>query len=85
MGDNQLARDLIVALRGGVPSKCDFCGSEVPESLLEPEEAGEWVCHTCMLRWEMKDRVAAEARIRELESRLRDYEQRYGELGREGA
>lgn len=43
-------RDLIIAMRGGVPDKCDFCGETSDE--LEPEEGWEWVCHKCLKRWE---------------------------------
>lgn len=46
------ARELIEAIRGGVPSKCDFCGSETEPHDLHPEEAGEWACITCIRRWE---------------------------------
>lgn len=47
---SQEVRDLLIGLRGA-PHKCDFCGQEKPESELEPEEGGDWVCHDCMLRW----------------------------------
>lgn len=45
------ARDLIVALRGGVPEQCDFCGSKPLPELLHPEEAGMWACEDCLRRW----------------------------------
>ena len=48
------ARELLIALRGGVPLKCDFCGKETEPDKLEPEEAGAWVCWECYDRWEKK-------------------------------
>ncbi len=41
-------RELIVALRGGVPPRCDFCREEFPEEELHPEEAGQWICVGCI-------------------------------------
>lgn len=49
--DEPTARELIEAIRGGVPAKCDFCGKETEPEMLEPEEAGAWVCHECLRRW----------------------------------
>jgi hypothetical protein len=41
------ARELLLALRGNPPSKCDWCGKECPPDELHPEEAGQWVCLKC--------------------------------------
>ncbi len=48
-------RELIIALRGGVPSKCDFCGKVTESSKLHPEEAGAWVCIECLDKWDKLD------------------------------
>lgn len=48
-------RDMIIALRGGVPKVCDFCGRERPENELHPEEAGQWACIYCIDRWTEED------------------------------
>lgn len=54
--------DLIVALRGGVPERCDFCGQPYDAKRHpEPEEAGEWACTECVKRWHddhLRDRAA---------------------------
>ena len=52
---NKAAFEFIVALRGGLPDKCDFCdqpyiGSRYPVT----EEAGEWTCNECLARWRAK-------------------------------
>lgn len=47
-------REIIIALRGGVPKCCDFCGKETQSEQLHPEEGGDWVCEACMKRWEEK-------------------------------
>lgn len=52
-------RDLIEGLRGGVPEACDFCRQPRASDELEPEEAGEWVCHECLRRWEEAEALAA--------------------------
>jgi len=45
--------DLLVALRGGLPERCDFCGKPYNEDRNpEPEEAGEWACSECVARWD---------------------------------
>ena len=50
--DNQAAFDLIVALRGGLPKACNFCGQPFTEARYPvPEEAGERACSECMTRW----------------------------------
>lgn len=51
------ARELIIALRGGVPPKCDFCNKEIPPEHLHPEEAGDWACIDCITRWEKQERA----------------------------
>jgi hypothetical protein len=45
------ARELIEALRGKPPTKCDYCHKETLPEHLEPEEGGEWACHECLRRW----------------------------------
>ena len=40
----------VIGWRGGIPSKCDFCGKETPEQDLHPEEAGMWICIGCIER-----------------------------------
>jgi hypothetical protein len=50
--------DLIAALRGGYPEKCDFCEQAyTPERHPVPEEAGLWACSVCWDRWEEMDRA----------------------------
>lgn len=58
-------RQFIEDFRGGVPSKCDFCQHETPPEKLEPEEAGEWVCHACLDRWRAKETDADKEAERE--------------------
>jgi ribosomal protein L37AE/L43A len=49
---NQAAFDLIVALRGGLPADCDFCGQPFTQARYPvPEEAGAWACRECLDRW----------------------------------
>jgi len=48
------SNELIVALRGGIPVKCDFCGQPMKPSDAIPEEAGDWACRTCWDRWEAR-------------------------------
>ena len=45
----------IAMLRGGMPDKCDFCSRDVSPDELEPEEAGDWACHHCLLKWARED------------------------------
>jgi hypothetical protein len=49
-GNDLTVRDVIIALRGGIPEKCDFCGKQTPPEQMHPEEAGEWACETCLKR-----------------------------------
>jgi hypothetical protein len=49
---NQAAFEMIVALRGGLPAVCDFCGQMFTEARYPvTEEAGEWACAECWARW----------------------------------
>lgn len=64
------ARELIEALRGGVPVKCDFCGKEVPDFCMEPEEGDMWACIWCLYRWEATENQDKFKRISELEAEL---------------
>lgn len=51
--------DMIAALRGGVPDRCDFCGEAYTEDRRPtPDEGGEWACTDCWKKWD------AEAAIR---------------------
>lgn len=50
------ARSLLIGLRGPLPARCDFCDAETAPEDLEPEEAGAWVCITCLKRWEEQER-----------------------------
>lgn len=45
----------IAALRGGFPEKCSFCDKVTPPEQLEPEEAGDWACWHCQLKWAKED------------------------------
>jgi hypothetical protein len=45
----------IAMFRGGIPDKCDFCNQPATADELEPEEAGDWACHACLLRWAKED------------------------------
>jgi hypothetical protein len=52
---NRAAFDLLVALRGGLPENCDFCGQSYTDNRWPiPEEAGEWACNECQARWKTK-------------------------------
>jgi len=53
--DDLNPRDLIINLRGGVPSCCDFCGKLRPENEMHPEEGDMWACIHCIRRWEEND------------------------------
>ncbi len=47
---------MIVALRGGIPERCDFCEQPyTDERFPVPEEAGDWACTECWDRWEKQD------------------------------
>lgn len=78
--DDMNPREMIEAIRGGVPSKCDFCGREVSSEMLEPEEGGEWVCWPCQFRWEITDNKKLRERITLLEAKIADYERRLGKI-----
>lgn len=40
--------ELIVAMRGGVPDRCDYCGTEYSNEVHAiPDEAGTWSCTKC--------------------------------------
>lgn len=48
--------ELIAALRGGVPERCDFCDRlYTAERYPVPEEAGLWACIECWNHWEALD------------------------------
>lgn len=55
-------KDAIAALRGGIPARCDFCGTEAEEDDMEPEEGGQWACSTCWRRFRAWDRAVVEDR-----------------------
>lgn len=49
--------EMIVAMRGGIPDNCDFCGQPFNQQRAPiPEEAGEWTCSECWERWEQEER-----------------------------
>lgn len=48
-------RDALIAIRGGLPPKCDFCSKKVDPDTLHPEEGGLWVCEDCLQRWEREE------------------------------
>jgi hypothetical protein len=48
-------KELIAAIRGGFPQRCDFCHVSTPPERLHPEEGGDWVCEDCITRWELED------------------------------
>ena len=62
----------IALLRGGFPEKCDFCGERVAPEQLEPEEAGDWVCWDCLLKWAKEDDKISEVAF--WERRIKEYE-----------
>jgi hypothetical protein len=47
----RITKEDIADLRGETPVLCDFCGQRRRFEELEPEEAGEWVCHSCLRKW----------------------------------
>lgn len=57
MSENDEARKLIIDLRGGVSSKCDFCLKPTLPVQLEPEEAGAWVCWECLEKWKLAEKA----------------------------
>ena len=53
--DTPTAFEMIYMLRGGWSDTCDFCGEKVGEENIHPEEAGQWVCTGCAVRWAKED------------------------------
>lgn len=54
---NKMAFDMLVSLRGGLPTKCDFCGQPYTDGRYPvPEEAQAWACSDCAARWEKQER-----------------------------
>ena len=51
----EITKEDIAEFRGGVPQQCDFCGKDTPPAQLEPEEAGDWACWHCLLKWARED------------------------------
>jgi hypothetical protein len=49
--ENDDVWNLIAGVRGEFPTKCDFCQQEAKPEDLHPEEAGDWVCTSCLKRW----------------------------------
>lgn len=45
-------RDLIIAFRGGVAERCDFCNEPLDAATAIPEEAGQWCCPSCRDKFE---------------------------------
>ena len=53
------AFDMIVALRGGLPEKCDFCERSYEDGRYPvPEEAGAWSCNECEAQESARDEMA---------------------------
>lgn len=51
--------DLIVALRGGLPDRCDFCDQPFTDERYPiPEEGSEWACSECVARWDAAEKEA---------------------------
>lgn len=51
--------EMIIAMRGGIPESCDFCGKPFNDLRRPvPDEAGEWSCTECWKRWEKEDAKA---------------------------
>ena len=47
--DDFNALDFLLGVRGGLPEQCDWCGHKFIEGdAIHPEEAGEWICQTCL-------------------------------------
>ncbi|HEU5132864.1 MAG TPA: hypothetical protein VFT26_12200, partial [Pyrinomonadaceae bacterium] len=61
-----VTKEDIAYFRGEEPTQCDFCGESRSFDQLEPEEAGQWVCHACMQRWLLEDYARVNARLCEL-------------------
>jgi hypothetical protein len=51
----RITKDDIADLRGETPTACDYCQKARHFEELEPEEAGQWICHDCLRRWLNKD------------------------------
>lgn len=51
-----IVKRMLADLRGE-PTQCDFCEQPKPLEQLEPEEAGAWVCHECLERWEKQEKA----------------------------
>lgn len=51
----EITKQDIADLRGGFPEDCSFCGKPTPPAQLEPEEAGDWVCWHCSLKFAIED------------------------------
>lgn len=49
------ANGLIESIRGGAPTKCDFCNRAIDNDDYMPEEGGEWACGDCWRRFESED------------------------------
>jgi hypothetical protein len=56
---DKAAFDMLVAMRGGLPERCDFCGHAYADGRYPvPEEAGAWACNECEAHWNADDRDA---------------------------
>ena len=48
--------NLLISLRGGIPTKCDFCKQQfIGARYPLPEEANAWACSECAARWAKED------------------------------
>jgi hypothetical protein len=53
VSDDSWIVETIIAMRGGIPEKCDFCGRAFTDAnYATPEEAGDWACIECVTRWD---------------------------------
>jgi hypothetical protein len=51
----RITKEDIADIRGATPVRCDFCQCLRNFEELEPEEAGDWVCHDCLRKWLKQD------------------------------
>jgi len=50
---SDLVFNAIVAMRGGIPETCDYCGGKFTETNHPvPDEAQTWSCTDCWKVWE---------------------------------
>lgn len=53
---NRMVFDMLTANRGGLPTKCEFCGQPYTDGRYPvPEEAQAWACSECVARWDLAE------------------------------